>query len=150
MNNLDDRMQLAALAMARYPRESVTLAMMMYDSDRRTAGLGALDPRKRHGRDLSNTKSATLEGGVEYRLVRRTHDRVERIDPVLEDFRLGISYKEQRFEQRLVRGRVEERVLPVSRDRIRSQSGRSYVAHELRRARREIQSARGTGYLATA
>lgn len=68
MNWSRDLMALAGLAHRRYPNERIDFAMMMFQSDRRRAGLGALDTRHRHGRHISNVKERRYTGEVCYTL----------------------------------------------------------------------------------
>lgn len=71
---MHDKMELAGLAYRRYPGMPLPMAVECFLSDRRKAGLGALDERKRRvGADISNYKRDVMEHGqVRYHLVRHT------------------------------------------------------------------------------
>lgn len=139
-DTLGDRMERAALAHRRYPDMPLDLALQCFESDRSHAGLGALDERKRSGRgEVRNRKRTNLEGGrILYDMVI---DRPERRRwPVApEPWILSGVTSKATVTLEVVPAKLERRCLPVTRDMLRTQRDRTYIAHELRRARRDMR-----------
>lgn len=136
-------MERAALAHRRYPDMPLVLALQCFDSDRRHAGLGALDERKRSGRgEVRNRKRMSLEDGrILYDMVI---DRPERRRwPTMPEPRpLSGVTSESTVTLELVPATLERRCLPVTWRMLSSQRDRTYIAHELRRARRDMRKRR--------
>lgn len=127
----------AAYAMRRYPGEM--LALEFFASDRRVAGLGALDakrrPRRRDG--ISNSKWwDAVSGHICYAMAKRTGDAWQLPRMRLADLTPGTMARDATAQLVLVPGVTWEVRVPVSRDELQSQRGRDTVAAALRRARR--------------
>jgi hypothetical protein len=141
MNLANDRMEAAGLAHRRYPDMPLDLALFCFRSDRRTAGLGALDERKRKRRgEVANYKLDVFEHRqVRYHLIRHTRARRE-YDP--ESFS-SIDVFDAKSTVLLIDipERTQHLVVPVDYFDFENQRGRRRVAIALRIARRQLREA---------
>lgn len=131
-------------AHARYPREPLTLALMMFESDRRMAGLGALDITKRLHRKnegykfVSNTKQMhVLNGTCVYQLAvhRLAFFEYPEFDSLMPTEGSGaecvtVTRKPEKFSERWV---------PVNPRDLWTERGRDMIAYTLRKVRREMR-----------
>lgn len=141
MSRMNDRMELVALAHRRYPDMELPLALMCFQSDRRRAGLGALDSNRRRGhKGVHNYKMDSEGRGVRYHLVRQAPAgwkfplvRWENID-------LTANYSEATIKLVPVPERNEHLCVPADYMDLREQSGRRVIAATLREARKQIKA----------
>lgn len=128
------------LALARYPKTPAPLALMYFESDRRAAGLGALDHRKRGGRgEVKCYKTVDLMTG------RVQYDRI--IDVKARDEFPSFDRNWMRLEDApetvtliLRPGRLAHRAVRFDRHDFDTQRGRSMVAKVLMQLRRETMA----------
>lgn len=137
------RMELAGLAHRRYPNMQLPMALLCFESDRRKAGLGALDECLRgtgKGRWIGYRKWVeNFTGRVVYEAIIEIppHYRVPRI-PAL-DLCGSLITAETCIQATWVPARSERMHLPVDSDVFRTQSGRRYVARQLWRMRKTLR-----------
>lgn len=130
------------LAKARYPKVPLTLALRYFSSDRRHAGLGALDASRRRPRrheQVRNYKELNLvDGRVYYTVVRDTPLRWDypRDEPM---YALGAPMPPIQLIQTPAVCAV--RKLPVQLRDLDDQAGRRRIAMTLLRLRAEIKKA---------
>jgi len=135
-------MEIEDLARRRYPRKRhIEWAVMQFLSDRHAAGLGALDERRRRGREVQRGKFVDPnDGRIVYRMgVNRPPRRVIPYGDCL-DFP-GISKTSATvtcIEVPAIYLRLDIRVDP--RD-LWDQKGRALAAYRLRNARKELRQA---------
>lgn len=128
------------LALARYQKTPAPLALMYFESDRRAAGLGALDHRKRGGRgDVKCYKTVDLMTG------RVQYDRIIDVKPRDEfpRFDMGVMCIDDIPETiQIIRrpGRFAQRAVRFDRHDFDTQRGRSMVAKVLMQLRRETMA----------
>lgn len=138
---MDDRMELAGLAHRRYPDVELPLAIRFLESDRRRAGLGALDERRRKvGGNISNYKRDVYEQmQVRYHLVRHTPARMEYPRMSWDEWMptLG-NAAEAKITLIQVPARDQHLCVPADYRDLREQSGRRKIAATLREARRQL------------
>jgi hypothetical protein len=142
----EDRVELAALAHRRYPDMELPLAVRCLLSDRRHAGLGALDERRRLGRNgVNNYKHGLLESGqVRYHLVRRTPPRMDYPLVSWADFAAhSIDHAEPTIALVKIPARNQHLCVPADWRELTEQSGRRSVAAALRKARRMLRNGEG-------
>jgi hypothetical protein len=146
MSRYNDRIELAALAHRRYPDMELPLAVMCFQSDRRRAGLGALDEHRRRGLRLSgirNYKCDVIEHRqARYHMIRHTPARMEYERQAGEDFNPNASYAEMTVQMIQIPERSEHLCVAADYADLVEQYGRHRIAAALREARRQI---RGSG-----
>lgn len=138
--------ELLELARRRYPGDP-SLALMQFSSDRRRAGLGALDiDRRQRGTNkrICHTKEWRLDGRVYY---KSSLDIPELWfypkcppAPCLSAFEAEMTVQAQR--RTAVRA---ARVLPIEAHKIQDQAGRREVAYLLWQLRKSIRAAAEIG-----
>jgi hypothetical protein len=138
------------LAMARYPDMSPLLALSCFESDRRAAGLGALDEKRRNRRSqVRNTKAVVWTGkNGEVVVYSRVIDVPERMSyPKLDVSELvllgpGASVTAERSFVTLKRdpARFVHLQLQVDPRDMADQFGRTMVARQLREMRRRTRA----------
>jgi len=134
--------ELLELASRRYQGEPA-LALMQFASDRRRAGLGALDIAKRNPgkrKPIRHTKEVWQDGRVYYKSVLDIPARLVYLPPQpaisLAAFKAQLTVKTER------RPAVKQvRVLPIEFRKFECQSGRREVAMLLRELRKGIRAA---------
>lgn len=141
-HQLDERLTIAGLAHRRYPNAELPIAVMFFESDRRAAGLGALDERKRNGgparsNAVINRKWINLlTGQVCYSRSINIKERwvlpeFEMVPPSISDAASEfVTMTKQPAKSAAIALRVDQRTLAT-------QAGRAAVARSLRRMRRE-------------
>lgn len=135
--------RLSLLAHARYPKVPILLAMSYYESDRRAAGLGALDPRRRRGRTIMRTKEIDLlHRRVIYTL--RTKLPPRDVPPAFDELlSVGAAGDARLTITRLAAVDVARCVALEAHD-LDTQRGRDMAAKMLRQARQELQQERAS------
>lgn len=133
---------LTTFALRRYPGVDPLLAEMMYESDRRAAGLGALDAKRRNGRTIMRSKALDpYSGGLSYFLGTELPQRDE-LPPFDLDEPICTPSAACVTIIRLPAVRLALR-LNISRDELRmGQSCRDITAHRLWQARRQLRRER--------
>ncbi|MDB5730712.1 MAG: hypothetical protein JWQ03_607 [Variovorax sp.] len=128
------------LAIARYPMMPPELALECFHSDRRAAGLGALDERKREPTDARTVRrpvtrlkvADALSRRVEYRLARESYQAFT--GTCLLDPRFA---REATFTKVTVKG-YDYAVFFDDRE-LATQRGRDVIARQLRAIRRQVE-----------
>lgn len=143
MDRLDERMELAGLAHKRYPDVPLLLALDFFLSDRRRAGLGALDERKRNvGGNVNNFKRDVFErGGVVYHLRRYSPERREFAPESFTYWGPSIDAATAIVKTVTIPARDERLCVDVAYRDFQTQYGRRMVASMLRHARRQLRTA---------
>lgn len=131
--------KLVLLALRRYPYKAIDLAVMFFQSDRRRAGLGALDERRRRGKELFRRKRLDLfSGDVFYEFGVNRPARREYVQPDLGlvPWSIGAQAAALTIAAQEIPAETTRLAMRVPSKDLLDQSGRSVVAAELRRARR--------------
>lgn len=143
-----DRMELLGLAHRRYPDVEPWIAVEFFLSDRRRAGLGALDARRRLSvarKEISYYKQMDFyTGRIEYdaRLNVPARREYPKLQESLADFFNDNSALAcvQLIERPAVMAHLR---LPFERSIFDSQTGRRFVAKELRKLRLQLRKDSG-------
>ena len=137
-----DLSQVLTLATRRYPRTHALLALQYFESDRRTAGLGALkDSPGRGHKNVRNIKRVDLETlGVFYHRIIDIPQRWE-LPPMEFTFSITDVSQNECVTMLKTPARFVERYVRVSRRDFQTQEGRNRVANYLRQLRRETRQA---------
>lgn len=130
-------------AMQRYPRTNPFLALMFYESDRRAAGLGALDenkrPRKLYQAAVTNVKWQDLLNGTITWSLSVHMDAHQEWDPPVELPLSALSVSvdgDQYVTSHTVPEKHWERWVTVPSKDLHDPKLRTMIAHELRKLRR--------------
>ena len=134
-------LDVAGLAHARYPNEPIDLAIMMFMSDRRAAGLGALDDNKRPRgrRPVRNIKRVDLlSGDVLYERIidAPAHQVLPRMEFEYTVGSPGPAYVKATY----VPARKSHFCVRIERGWLESQRDRRMAANYLRELRRRTQT----------
>lgn len=144
-----DLLAMLELAQRRYPRTEPTVALMMFDSDRRAAGLGALGYRTRPGGLALKRHPRTMLS------VSNTKERYMLTDRLLYTMRVSALERDElpEFIEMPVLGAAADATttiirrkgfdvamhLPWDRRALLTERDRTMLAHALREARRKFR-----------
>lgn len=152
MTNYNDETQMFRLASRRYPQARAVLAVSYFCSDRRRAGLGALDERKRglgrYAQTIHNFKYQEPAGGmIVYRCEIRQQLR-QVIDqpwcwPAIDSMNAAAT-----MTVTTLPGYTDTKCIPFNPQLFETQQGRTLVAKQLRRFRRDMREAKARGLVA--
>lgn len=140
----DDRMAFVSLARQRYPDFPLPMAVEALVSDRRKAGLGALDERLRRGRARDEGPAYAKwfdneRGFVCYDLQLKRRASTHRLSPFVRRLPFDCSGDET-FPVECVPASIVHRRLVVRLPVVDGQPSRLVLAAELRAARREMRA----------
>lgn len=127
------------LALARYKDANPRIALLYFESDRRRAGLGALE-KCTHGGDVTNHK---VQSGVDGRIVYTRniniaqHYRMPKLGP-LPRF-IGFETDDINMTATVVPARILCRSVSFERSNFEQQDGRKWVAIILWQMRKSMQ-----------
>lgn len=132
-----ERMEVALLAHRRYPDMPLDLALMCFESDRRRAGLGALDDRKRRGVEVFRSKRLDFASDlVIYRFGIARPAREEYVPQDWMDFDPSKDYSTLTVQRVKIPAHKEKFGLNVRVRDFYDQRTRNLIARQLRNARR--------------
>jgi hypothetical protein len=136
-------LEVALLARGRYPDVPIRLAIIQFYSDRRRAGLGALDVERRSPRRGGVTRLKTITSFglyVRYVFQREPYQRFDEPPP---SFAAGSLVFSPDATVQVVTVPGYDLIAPFSVQDLRDQRGRTHIARSLRAMRRQLYREHG-------